>query len=245
MSPSKQEHDEEEQAFLSPGPAPNDAVWSRKSTTSRKATRYLRLALEIAMAIVIGLFVANTVREKSQVKPSPVPKLPRKTYTFLPDPQYVSEDMLFDEQDTLHTLHSWIPLSADARGYVQIPDHDSYDILNEPYTVPINRTTDGPAYMMAVFHQLHCLSYIVNHYQQGYAGTELTEEVAHHSSHCFDYLRQSIMCAGDTNLEGETEAGPGWGSEHECVNYDALLNWANERSAMKWRNALLPGEAIL
>jgi hypothetical protein len=99
--------------------------------------------------------------------------------------------------------------------------------------------------MMAVFHQLHCLSYIVDHYQRGYAGANLTGEVAHHSAHCFDYLRQSIMCAADTNLEGETDAGPGWGSDHTCADYDALLAWANEHGAMRWRTGLLPGVAIL
>lgn len=128
---------------------------------------------------------------------------------------------------------------------MQIPDHAEYPILSDPYTVAINRTSDGPAYMISLFHQLHCLSYIVAHYQEGYAGTKLTDEVAHHSAHCFDYLRQAIMCAADTNLEGETEAGPGWGSKHMCTDYDALLAWANENSAMKWRTGLLPGVAIL
>lgn len=72
----------------------------------------------------------------------------------------------------------------------------------------------------------------------------MTEEVAHHSAHCFDYLRQSIMCAADTSLEGDTELGPGWGSKHECTDYDALLEWANEHATMKWRNNL-PDEATL
>ena len=128
---------------------------------------------------------------------------------------------------------------------MQIPDHSSYEILSEPYTVAINRTSDGPAYMMSVFHQLHCLSYLVEHLQQGYGGVELEEEVAHHSAHCIDYLRQAIMCSADTNLEGETEAGPGWGSVHECADYDAVLAWANERGAQRWRNGLLPSESIL
>jgi hypothetical protein len=128
---------------------------------------------------------------------------------------------------------------------VQIADYGSYDTLGAPYTVAINRTSDGPAYMMAVFHQLHCLSYVVAHYQQGYAGVQLTDDVAHHSAHCFDYLRQSILCAADTNLEGETEGGPGWGSRHQCADYDAVLAWANEHSAMRWRTGLLPGVAIL
>jgi len=84
----------------------------------------------------------------------------------------------------------------------------------------------------------------VQHYQAGYAGVNLTHEIAHHSAHCFDYLRQSIICAGDTNLEGKTEAGPGWGSPHQCADYEALLAWANENGAYPWPGNL-PGEAVL
>lgn len=99
--------------------------------------------------------------------------------------------------------------------------------------------------MMTVFHQLHCLSYLAEHFQQGYGGIELDEEVAHHSAHCFNYLRQGIMCSADTTLEGKTDAGPGEGSEHECTDYDALLEWANAHSAYRWREGLLPEESIL
>jgi hypothetical protein len=119
--------------------------------------------------------------------------------------------------------------------------------------------------MLSAFHQLHCLvrspttssqtrpsskpdnlqSYLVQHFQRGYSGSNLTQEVAHHSAHCFDYVRQALMCFGDTTLEGETAAGPGWGHVHECVDYEALLRWANENSGEKWRNELMPGDSIL
>lgn len=72
----------------------------------------------------------------------------------------------------------------------------------------------------------------------------MTQEVAHHSAHCFDYLRQSIMCNADTSLEGKTEAGPGWGSRHECTDYEALLEWANEKTVDKWKTNM-PDEATL
>ncbi|KAI0455222.1 hypothetical protein F5B21DRAFT_472403 [Xylaria acuta] len=235
---------EEEQAFLSPPSNHNDSVWSQERK-GRKLTRCLRLVLEAGMAIVIIVLSVHIIRERAEVERTPVPKFPRKMYKFLPDSNYVRDDMLFAEQDTLNTLHNWLPLSSEARGYIRVPDYASYNALGDPYTVAIDRTSDGPAYMMSVFHQLHCLSYIVDHYQRGYAGANLTEEIAHHSAHCFDYLRQSIMCAADTNLEGETEAGPGWGSDHQCADYDAVLAWANEHGAMKWRTGLLPGVAIL
>lgn len=53
------------------------------------------------------------------------------------------------------------------------------------------------------------------------------------------------MCAADTTLEGETTEGPGEGSVHECVDYDLMLDWANDHAAHRWREALLPGESIL
>jgi len=84
----------------------------------------------------------------------------------------------------------------------------------------------------------------VTHFQAGFNGTELTEEVAHHSAHCFDYLRQSLMCNADTSFEGKTEAGPGWGSKHECTDYEALLKWANEKTVVRWKQNM-PGEATL
>jgi hypothetical protein len=98
---------------------------------------------------------------------------------------------------------------------------------------------------MSVFHQLHCLSYLAEHFQQGYGGINLTEQIAHHSAHCFNYLRQGITCAGDTTLEGKTGDGPGEGSVHECIDYDRLLEWANEHAGERWREGLLPGESIL
>ncbi|KAJ3029528.1 hypothetical protein HDV00_009553, partial [Rhizophlyctis rosea] len=133
---------------------------------------------------------------------SPIPNFPKKTQTFLPDEHMLSDDMFKSGDDTRRKLHNWIPLSTRARGYVQIPDYKSYDLL-EPYIVPVNYTSDGPAYMMSVFHQLHCLSYLVEHFQAGYGGTALEDEVAHHAVHCFDYIRQSLMCNADTSLEGK------------------------------------------
>jgi hypothetical protein len=152
--------------------------------------------------------------------------------------------MFLNESTTLHTLHNWIPLSSESRGYIRAPESGSYD-LPEPLNIAIDRHNDGPGYMVSVFHQLHCLSYLAEYFQRGYGGIELTEEVAHHSAHCFNYVRQGLMCNADVTLEGKTDAGPGEGSEHECVDYEALLKWANDNAAYKWRNALLPEDSVL
>jgi len=58
-----------------------------------------------------------------------------------------------------------------------------------------------------------------------------------HTTHCFDYLRVSIMCAADTTLEpfrsqfdGMTpgKSVDGFGSNHQCRNFDEVFAWAEK-----------------
>ncbi|ORY17589.1 hypothetical protein BCR34DRAFT_22113 [Clohesyomyces aquaticus] len=248
MIHKEHEPSEEGEAFLSESRASEDASTSvpeLRGSRRRGAIWYLRILVEVAMAVaIVFLLFSHSKPARETIRTTPVPRLPRKIYKFVNDPKYTHEDMFFNETTTLHTLHSWIPLSTKSRGYVVINNHQNYE-LPEPYQIQIDRHTEGPGYMMSSFHQLHCLSYLANHFQRGYGGVALDEEVAHHAAHCFNYIRQGIMCAADTTLEGKTGDGPGEGSEHECTDYDALLEWANEHAAMEWRNELMPPESIL
>lgn len=58
-----------------------------------------------------------------------------------------------------------------------------------------------------------------------------------HTSHCVEYLRQAILCNADTSMEGETgvDGEVGWGQKHVCKDYDALMAFAEERSAWDLR----------
>ena len=53
----------------------------------------------------------------------------------------------------------------------------------------------------------------------------------HHTRHCFDYLRQSLMCNADTNLEPvDFKLGgvTGWKYDRSCRNFDAVKDWADK-----------------
>lgn len=59
----------------------------------------------------------------------------------------------------------------------------------------------------------------------------LDEVNAGHLAHCWDYLRQAIMCAGDTTLEWlhappDNIGSTGWGYQHTCKDYGALFTYA-------------------
>ncbi|KAF2447732.1 hypothetical protein P171DRAFT_382825 [Karstenula rhodostoma CBS 690.94] len=244
MKQHKEVLDEEEEAFLS---SHHEAPMPEPCRTRWRAKDYIRLFIELAMACTIAALLVRQSTSASGCSPirrTPMPQLSRKLYTFQSNPRYTPEDMFTNKSTTLHTLHNWIELSSAGRGYVVAPSSGNYD-LPKPYTIAIDRHNNGPGYMISVFHQLHCLSYLAVHFQEGYDGVKLQDEIAHHSVHCFNYLRQGITCNADTTLEGQTDAGPGEGSEHECVDYDALLEWANEKAGMRWRDGLLPEEATL
>ncbi|KAJ5528727.1 hypothetical protein N7527_002120 [Penicillium freii] len=56
---------------------------------------------------------------------------------------------------------------------------------------------------------------------------------AAHLMHCFDYLRQAIMCFGDTTLEWlppppNDTGSTGWGFEHTCRDYNAISEWVED-----------------
>ncbi|KAI0418349.1 hypothetical protein F5X98DRAFT_337826 [Xylaria grammica] len=83
---------------------------------------------------------------------------------------------------------------------------------------------------LAVYHQLHCLDAIRHGYWAAVDGVK----PAHHGRpahvrHCIDYLRQSLMCHADTNVEPiQADLGgvTGFGSEKTCRDYGRVTAWA-------------------
>ena len=102
---------------------------------------------------------------------------------------------------------------------------------------------------VAVFHQLHCLvnraarlynSALIlfqDSLRRGYYaamnGSKPNDLVdTAHMRHCIDYLRQSLLCAADTNMEPlDTRLGgvTGWGPR-KCRDIVAIKDWTE-----KWR----------
>ena len=65
-------------------------------------------------------------------------------------------------------------------------------------------------------------------------------QLSRHWEHCFDYLRQVLMCTADTtleNLEQRADGGgllasvDGWGTTHMCRDYESLVQWAEVHRA--------------
>ena len=148
------------------------------------------------------------------------------------------------------------------RGFVTV------DALGKPMLYDDRRQLDpSSARAVSVFHQLHCLVrpfvthlsgpllqhfpanslqnalrvsyYAANaaNYKTVSAGND-NDHSAAHVKHCFDYLRQALMCAADMTLEplrppqkGKILGVHGWGVEHTCRHWDEVRMWTEERRA--------------
>lgn len=57
-----------------------------------------------------------------------------------------------------------------------------------------------------------------------------------HIRHCIDLIRQSLMCRPDLTVElKEEELGGvrGFGTEHQCHNWDELIAWVSKWESYK------------
>ncbi|KAI6080975.1 hypothetical protein F4821DRAFT_250328 [Hypoxylon rubiginosum] len=123
----------------------------------------------------------------------------------------------FAVQTTNESESPWYSLFPHGGGFVQHPQ-----ISPEPRC-------------LAVYHQLHCLDAI----RTGYWAANTGISPGHHGRpahvrHCIDYIRQSLMCHADANLEPIDPAlggVTGFGSEKMCRDYSGLTAWAD-----RWGN---------
>ncbi|KAF2683337.1 hypothetical protein K458DRAFT_452845 [Lentithecium fluviatile CBS 122367] len=125
----------------------------------------------------------------------------------------------------------WEALMPVGRGFVQVQPNG--DLV--PHDSPPNNVSQTKA--IAAFHQMHCLNNLRKSLYASVSNestfTYRIPQLEHHWRHCFDYLRQALMCNADVTLEtlemrGDMVVGSvdGWGTEHVCRDWDGLKDWA-------------------
>ncbi|KAH8886436.1 hypothetical protein GQ53DRAFT_828080 [Thozetella sp. PMI_491] len=140
---------------------------------------------------------------------------------------------------------AWNSLMPPGRGYIPI---DNPSMIGLGPGVPVSGTVEK--FAISAFHQLHCLTMLREAYynllgasgdaHDGNAHGHMKSSEAHqhhwdavHLDHCFDYLRQAIMCAADpaveparTEFDGTRFQVDGWGGEHQCRSWEKLVDYA-------------------
>ncbi|KAB5577820.1 hypothetical protein GE09DRAFT_1168642 [Coniochaeta sp. 2T2.1] len=222
---------------------------SKRSRTRRACTTVFSLRNLLDAVLVLAIIGLLLDRRLSQYEPQDkerqpmletlgditgfAPKISQQIKSFKPDFSFAPEDA--SKFFTPEVQNKWLDLVPRGLGYIQIPHPADYTRLPTPL--------DGypsTVYTTAMTHQLHCLYAIVEVYS-GMASNntdKVPEETPWHLNHCFEYLRQSIMCCGDTALEGQATTFPegvtgsdGWDATHVCRDYGEVYGYLEERRA--------------
>ncbi|KAM3447732.1 hypothetical protein MY3296_008424 [Beauveria thailandica] len=198
---------------------------SRMRNQSQKPWSKLKAALVIVLFLVgsLELIVLETILVRVSEKNTCPPPLLGELNSLVPN--FPIKPLLF-RKDPAATI-----------------DHESEKSRNET-------RDDWLSYMPTVLYGI--LNYlakyaIMNRYNDLTAGaTEGQEDDAHHVDHgrrgpkahrhvdhCFRYLRQSLLCCGDTALEGQDPntdkpATNGVGAVHMCKDFEAIRSWAED-----------------
>lgn len=90
-------------------------------------------------------------------------------------------------------------------------------------------------FTIAMIHQLRCLEIIRHELVSGERGTKASP-VTDLSQHCINYLRQMVMCYGDTSLEPfQYTTRPGLGQHviSECSDWQLVYNAVRENQGSR------------
>ncbi|GKT41442.1 oxidase ustYa [Colletotrichum spaethianum] len=169
------------------------------------------------------------------------PEFAQQITTFHPTTDFVPDDP--KELFTNTSLQeNWLSIVPKGLGYLEMKDPAAHDNL----PVPLPEFAPRTVFTTSMTHQLHCLYAILEGYAGLYAnGSAAVNKHSHipegawHLQHCFEYLRQAIMCAGDVALEGTQTTFPvgftgsdGWDAKHVCKDYKQVYDYLDKNRAL-------------
>ncbi|KAI3390390.1 hypothetical protein diail_9825 [Diaporthe ilicicola] len=181
------------------------------------AVGFLSLSNLAFIAAIFILLVQKTALESAK-PPSWAPPEHRETRLF----EYLE---VYGSEPSLESEDAWSDLIPMGKGFIKFPNDTVI-----PDMPGLNRSLPEQRAVISVFHQLHCLFMTRAGYFSAKSGN-LDEVNMQHLSHCWDYLRQAIMCHSDTTLEWlgpppHDRGSTGWGYEHQCRDYTAVFEYA-------------------
>ncbi|KFY51133.1 hypothetical protein V496_08914 [Pseudogymnoascus sp. VKM F-4515 (FW-2607)] len=99
----------------------------------------------------------------------------------------------------------WNDMMPKGKGFLRVPNARLYDL--PPSKLSGNGTDGAEEFSVSLTHQLHCLAMlrdVIVQFGKGSASRFWDQSAKGgdgHAYHCLDYIRQGILCAGDTSLE--------------------------------------------
>ncbi|KXH48924.1 hypothetical protein CSIM01_08583 [Colletotrichum simmondsii] len=251
---------EDENAGLLHSREPCDDVRPTRATGRLPRSQLIILTLSLSNAISIAAVLILVVFHGPAFflpeAPATViyPAQPEWFPPQIPVKKVLHGNKLYGQPPNPESIEAWNRLLPIGRGWVTVKNETAL-----PDLPGLNQSLPEHRAYPSVFHQLHCLYSTMDAYyelidrlnkNEG-AKRELPTDPgwnSEHLNHCWDYLRQTIMCNADVTLEWRKyneQVGTGWGYQHECKDWDAIITWAEKyRYSNNWGILRGGGERI-
>ena len=229
----------ETDTFLPPAESRVRRYGGAHSTSIRACNLLRRLAIYLSISCLSILLYEGASRQffwhdqTISLIPSRnlVPHIPHNKLI-----RFEANDTFYGEKST----SAWEDLNARGGGWITVVDGEELGLG------PPIRYNHKEGYGISVFHQLHCMSAMHSSYLRLLSGNITgAAEQAYHIEHCFDYIRQVLMCHADLALEHRREdpfAAPdrdqvdGWGATHQCRDWNTVIEFVEENRLTKgWK----------
>ncbi|KXT15258.1 hypothetical protein AC579_4847 [Pseudocercospora musae] len=132
--------------------------------------------------------------------------------------------------DAINSGHGAIVISPEFKEQHGLPDSIRHPFHQNMY-----------AYALEAYHMLHCIQVLRKDFLLTREGKSPTKPLEH-AMHCFDALRQSVMCQASDELLVITGRGhaSGFNQTRMCRNWDDLRDLATAKTACYWDDDLPP-----
>ncbi|KAH0426256.1 hypothetical protein CcaCcLH18_10485 [Colletotrichum camelliae] len=164
------------------------------------------------------------------------PPISHKIQYFEKTSEYISNHSSPESLQEVKKL--WEKLIPPGEGFLYISDEEAtkFDFPTLiHYNVPPEHGVPGMplrgnAVGTTVAHSLHCLYLIMAEYDRLYQGLSPGDDFTH-VDHCIDWIRQSLMCAGDVALSGNMGpvSGHWYQFPHVCKKWDEVYDFMDRR----------------
>ncbi|KAK1774682.1 hypothetical protein QBC45DRAFT_424309 [Copromyces sp. CBS 386.78] len=187
--------------------------------------------LLLAALVAVTLRPTTTTARTSTKFPEPPPWEPQVDFRT----EIFRFQTIYGAEPSEEVEQAWTAMIPKGKGFIVLPNETSDALPDLPR---LDKSKKEQHAMVTVFHQLHCLYMTRAGYFAAKSGS-LDDINTPHLTHCWDYLRQGIMCNADTTLEWITppdESGStGWGYQHTCRNFQQVFDWAERNRFREWK----------
>ncbi|GAB0136510.1 hypothetical protein EsDP_00004810 [Epichloe bromicola] len=217
----------------------------------------LWLLFNTIFSVVILLVAISVMRRAKELPYRPVPvyspvREDGAEHYF--NTQY-QPDKIFQSPPSDQVDKAWHDWLQEHDHLFKFPKHKAKQ-FGLPEAIELYNDPGYGAYGLGVYHQMHCLNRIrKSFYPERYYPGESQHEVLHHTNHCFDVLRQTVLCHGDISVvywwnqnytfvdqlgnrryteeylrlspeQRATNSFVKWDSKLQCRDMDAINAWA-------------------